>query len=626
MWNPFARVDKKNGIDDEELPKFVRRVNDNDVESKPTDSPIAESRVEALLADGQRGLQENRIPEARQAYREVLKFLPDDPTAHHGMAMAADLTENWAEAEDHYRQALRIRPRDANLLCDIGYSYLLQNRYSEAASYLSQATQINPDHENAHANLALLDVRQGNRDAARARLTKRYGDPARVTQILASLDSTPASRSPASRAPISQTPATVLTASASEIPANASFEEIREILNRERIAGEQRRGAINIPADYNPAIHSVIATNSQNAAVQYGNPAPGLAQQPGLFGGPDVHSMTTATLPAVSYGTGNPAPGSYQAETGPQMPASVPARSSDQPMITPRLNPLATLPQYTANPGLPNPNGNQQPAIVDNSIRAGLTPPASSGGVVAVRPSGQFQPPTQNVSYGQPIGFGPPAANMPGQQNMAGQQMMPGQQNIPVPTNSMPGQHYPNGNQYNANAPNVQLEGLNVGPGSLFPLGQGGMPQEGQLRMANVASPGSNSVINGAMYGQPVSTLPSQEWMMQQQQQIQQLQSQSPSLSQNAPGYAEQNYTNQGYSSPQYGANVLQGIPHGTASVNGVPGANNGTTAPRPGNQLQPVNPLSSYENQLRQLDNQYNNTLQQLDRSSNAAVPRAQY
>ena len=113
---------------------------------------------------------------------------------------------------------------------------------------------------------------------------------------------------------------------------------------------------------------------------------------------------------------------------------------------------------------------------------------------------------------------------------------------------------------------------------------------------------------------------------MQQQQQIQQLQSQPSSLRQNGQGYSEQNYTNPGYSSPQYGANVPQGIPYGAASGNGVPGAINGTMAPRPGNQAQPGNPLSSFESQLRQLDNQYNNTLQQLDRSSNAAVPRAQY
>jgi Flp pilus assembly protein TadD len=127
---------------------------------------VAEEQVDRLLADGQAALQEERFDDARLAYNEVLSASPDNATAHHGLAMAADLTEQWADAEYHYRQALRIRPRDANLLCDIGYSYLLQNRYAEAARYLNHAIEVNPQHESAQMNLALLDLRQGNREAA----------------------------------------------------------------------------------------------------------------------------------------------------------------------------------------------------------------------------------------------------------------------------------------------------------------------------------------------------------------------------------------------------------------------------------------------------------------------------
>ena len=181
LWNPFARADKTDVREDGQLPKFVRRATEDEKPSQ-IEAPVAESRVDALLAEGQRALQENRMPEARQAYQEVLQLIPDDPTAHHGFAMVADLTGQWAEADDHYRQALQSRPRDANLLCDMGYSYLLQNRYSEASSYLSQAIQVNPNHEYAHSNLALLDLRQGNREAARQRLMQRYENPAKVAE------------------------------------------------------------------------------------------------------------------------------------------------------------------------------------------------------------------------------------------------------------------------------------------------------------------------------------------------------------------------------------------------------------------------------------------------------------
>ena len=178
------------------------------------------------------------------------------------------------------------------------------------------------------------------------------------------------------------------------------------------------------------------------------------------------------------------------------------------------------------------------------------------------------------------------------------------------------GFHAPSPGQNNAQ---VQLDGLNAGPGSLWPVGQGAGLQDGTLRMENVSPPGSNAVINGAMYGQPVSTLPAQEWMMQQQQKIQQLNSQQKPPDQNGQGYSDQGYRNRQYSgnSP---TDLKFGMPLESSATNG------NTTAPRPGNPASPVNPLAAYENQLRQLDNQYNNTLQQLDRNASATVPRAQY
>jgi hypothetical protein len=123
------------------------------------------------------------------------------------------------------------------------------------------------------------------------------------------------------------------------------------------------------------------------------------------------------------------------------------------------------------------------------------------------------------------------------------------------------------------------------------------------------------------MYGQPVSTLPSQEWMMQQQQQVQQLRAQTQMPNQNGQVYPEQTNSEhgneQGYSNSQ---NFGNNSPNSQYENVGT------TTAPRPGAQTLPVNPLATYENQLRQLDSQYNNTLQQLDRNPSAAVPRTQY
>jgi len=106
---------------------------------------------------------------------------------------------------------------------------------------------------------------------------------------------------------------------------------------------------------------------------------------------------------------------------------------------------------------------------------------------------------------------------------------------------------------------------------------------------------------------------------MQQQQKIQQLNSNQQLSNEPGPKYSEQDYRN-----PQYSGNSSTGSKFGMPSENAA--TTGTTTAPRPGNPTPPVNPLASYENQLRQLDNQYNNTLQQLDRNATSTMPRAQY
>ena len=335
--------------------------------------------------------------------------------------------------------------------------------------------------------------------------------------------------------------------------------------------------------------------------------------------------MASQARPLVVNPNLNPASANTGTMTGSGNPDLMPPQNPMQSQY-----PLTNQP-YPMNSSQAN-SSNQQPMAANNSAppTAGTAP--NSGGVIPVRPSGSFQPPVQGVSYGQPFGFGhapvesassmnngnaaaPVGTTSYGNAtygNMTGQSAtnMPGQQN------SSASQQSPNPGQNNAH---VQLEGLNAGPGSLFPVGQGAGYQDGTLRMENVSPPGSNSVINGAMYGQPVSTLPAQEWMMQQQQKIQQLNSQQQPPNQNGQGY-----TDQGYGNPQYSGNSPTGSKFGMQNENTATSGT--TTAPRPGNQSPPVTPLASYENQLRQLDNQYNNTLQQLDRNASATVPRAQY
>ncbi len=604
-WNPFLRRAEKDAVTDEpsfSLPKFVRGKSTDEKSQTEQPGPLMpEDRLEALLEEGQLALQESRLDDARKSYAEILSAAPDNATAHHGIAMTADLSQRWADAEYHYKQALRIRPRDANLLCDIGYSYFLQNRFSEASRYLNQAIEVSPQHESAHMNLALLELRQGNRAAAEERIVQRFGSSAAATQVMAQLESRIASNA----TPVTQASASTI------LPANATLEQVEALAAQLRTEAEQRRANRGLqPLGENQLIPPA-------SALQHAQPSAMTAQYAGGgYSNPALNAVQILpqqnTVPRSAFHPDamiNPTNNAAALAAN----ATVPGASFSPAADTPALN--------TTTPGNWNPTvaanmENSQPPNFGTPNAAMPNGGTMSGRVVPIYSSGTFREnPASGASYGQPVGFGTPPGLVPvntvGATNERQNEMMlsPGMQ----------------GSSVGHTVPQVHLDGLNVGPGALFPIGQpasagdvsspsvngtgfngapvngstmtavqpgtrGGIPAgDGSLQMGNVSAPGTNSMINGSMYTQPVATLPAQEWAMRQQQ-IQQAQGRG--------------------AGPNNGSTGSPGSP---------PGA-------WPSAQPVQTHPLAGYERQLQQIDNQYNSALQQMDGRSLPNLPTAQY
>lgn len=659
-WNPFRKTADKVTAEKSdsplELPKFASRKSESQGESEKQ-TPMAEEQVDRLLADGQTALQEERFDDARLAYNEVLSSSPDNATAHHGLAMAADLTEQWADAEYHYRQALRIRPRDANLLCDIGYSYLLQNRYAEAARYLNHAIEVNPQHESAQMNLALLDLRQGNRQAAENRVISKFGSGAQAMQIMAQLESQTTAVTAAFK-----------TDAATAIPSNATLEQVQELARRERLEAERRRASqgmsqesagrpasqlnpqpmmpqvqnqpqtasdfqivsnrnglslgsgydanTGLPISIPGARHAELAARTtgpfQNGQTLNQGPSGGpLMDSRASGGGFDSHGLNSPGGESIGPGASQVSPFHGNNSSGGQGVSSTTGVSmSHEVMNSASVNSGYPMmgPAATNSPGNVMPTQNSPPANTafpgaTNSASVSAPQPAGLNSlparVVPIHSSGAFQPPQSgSVSYGRPLGFN-------------SQSTTASYQTPNPPTNGNVASAAPN------SPPPVYLEGLNAGPGSIFPVSSSA-PQPVQpsssatsgagatgLNMNNIVSPGTNSMVNGAMYEQTGSALPSQDWGNQQQQQLraQQLQSQR--------WQEQQSMGRQPVSpSPQDSASW------GTGSYGANPGA---WPASRPA----AVNPLEAYEKQRQQLDSEYNRTLQQMDRQNPSAMPQ---
>ncbi|MCH2212383.1 MAG: hypothetical protein MK110_13850 [Fuerstiella sp.] len=169
----------------------------SDVSSGPADDISTErrtGRIEARLRRGQEAIAQAggsreasaMLSEATSSFRDVLRIDPNNADAFHGLAVVSDLNEDWDLADINYKRALAMRPDDVRLLNDQGYSYLLQNRFHEASRYLNRVLEISPNHEKAHVNLAILDIRRGNRDAALVCLERVYA-PAKARDSLVAL-------------------------------------------------------------------------------------------------------------------------------------------------------------------------------------------------------------------------------------------------------------------------------------------------------------------------------------------------------------------------------------------------------------------------------------------------------
>jgi Flp pilus assembly protein TadD len=410
-------ADDENSDEKTKLVSGTRRDPDRDADAESdsdstpgTDSADAElaavERHARMIREAQSALRQERIEEASRIYRDVLNEAPDHPDAHHGLAMAADLDEDWGDAEYHYKQALRIRPRDAVLLSDLGYSYILQNRFSEAARYLNQAIELQPGYERAHMNIALLDIKQGNRAAAEQRLVQRLGNSSQTAGILASLEQQafPATVAPAT----TSNPAARPERSPGNTPGPAtesmSLEQVQELARREREASRQQR----IDRESVPA----LAHNPQLNAPEE-NP---YAANPPAFT-PSLSESTPPAPPRLSLAQPK-APAWPSAEPQSQIPP--------QPVAQPQPN----APLWTADGSQPARPVALNPPVPIRSATTGTTVGAES--------------------YGQPVGFN---------------------RNIPSRMRISESPAAPNPGSFLGNAPVLRTEGLNIGPGSLFPVG-----------------------------------------------------------------------------------------------------------------------------------------------------------
>jgi len=581
--------------------------------------PIAAGRVDQLIKSGRAAILEagqgdtTKLDEARQIFTQVLTVDNENSSAHHGMAIVADLQNDWSAAELHYKQALQQRPEDPSLLNDLGYSYLLQDRFFEASKYLNQAVQVSPQNERAHINLALLSLKRGDRNAAKSQLASIYS-ASEINNTLAKLEQDLNQSNPTGGTQVAATPPQYGASQNgnAQQPAMQPFQQPMQ-----SFAGQQPQ--TGQPADN----HGMMAHANRPVSVYPPGVGPAITPQQN-FG----KSTNPGNSPGNNFGNGN---GSDQ--TAGQFLQF--ASNGNPPQQGVPVGGVINSPNTGARPNgfqtaQSNMGGNQSQYASHNNVGNGAWP--------------------QQNQNGQPLIAGSTRGGMPNagsavdhslQAPIAGLNAGPGTL-FPLginhaPMNSQPSPQQPQQQQF-SQMPMAQNGMQNFGGQPMHsqyspPQGQSQSPQGNQVYQASANAPARDN--------RPISVLPS-EMPQQQQQGNFYPRNMSPHPQQIAPVSATQ-YLNQ----PQYGAPQQTG---GMASPNG-PGPQPGgapnfqyqNNAPQQQMNMQPqpnaqqyqsfnggaapgspAARMQAYDAQLQQNNNAYNQAVQQMN-GQRAAFGNAQ-
>lgn len=142
------------------------------------------ARIETVEAEAERAKEAGDNASALHAYRRLLVLDPGHADAHHHLAVAADLEQDFRVAEQHYRAALEREPKNPHLHTSLGWSLFLQHRDGEALGEFRRALELDPEHATALYNMGWLAAHRGD-EAEALEYFRRGGTEAQAQALLA---------------------------------------------------------------------------------------------------------------------------------------------------------------------------------------------------------------------------------------------------------------------------------------------------------------------------------------------------------------------------------------------------------------------------------------------------------
>jgi tetratricopeptide (TPR) repeat protein len=108
-----------------------------------------------IFARGQLALQNGKLDEAEEAFREVLQVDPQSGAAYTNLGVVYMRRKQWAKAVSTLEKAERLMPRTSGVRLNIGLAYYRQNEFLKAIPPLESVVREQPDAVQARYLLGL---------------------------------------------------------------------------------------------------------------------------------------------------------------------------------------------------------------------------------------------------------------------------------------------------------------------------------------------------------------------------------------------------------------------------------------------------------------------------------------
>ena len=117
---------------------------------------------------------------------------PENAENANALGLAHLSLGNAIAASASFEEAVRLRPHDSTYLINLGRSYVENDLFSKALFCLDRALSISPNSAEAHASMAILCKKTGDRKGARehafAALSERSRSQADLEKMRGLLD------------------------------------------------------------------------------------------------------------------------------------------------------------------------------------------------------------------------------------------------------------------------------------------------------------------------------------------------------------------------------------------------------------------------------------------------------